>query len=58
MNDTYNLQPRDVVVGFGLLKVLAPELESVQAVQALHRSLASVATTGNDGNSEFRHFEV
>ncbi|WIA21468.1 hypothetical protein OEZ85_000675 [Tetradesmus obliquus] len=50
MSETYNLQPRDVVVGFGLLKVLAPELESVQAVQALHRSLASVATTGNDGN--------
>ncbi|KAF6253343.1 tubulin binding cofactor C-domain-containing protein [Scenedesmus sp. NREL 46B-D3] len=50
MDQTTYLQPRDVVVGFGLLKVLAPELESVQAVQALHRSLASVATTGNDGN--------
>eukprot|EP00882_Tetradesmus_deserticola_P020170 GHRQ01021741.1.p1 GENE.GHRQ01021741.1~~GHRQ01021741.1.p1 ORF type:complete len:297 (+),score=47.16 GHRQ01021741.1:258-1148(+) len=50
MDPTVYLQPRDVVVGFGLLKVLAPELESVQAVQALHRSLASFATTGNDGN--------
>jgi len=57
MSETYNLQPRDVVVGFGLLKVLAPELESVQAVQALHRSLASVATTGNDGNSELHRYE-
>jgi hypothetical protein len=52
MDQTPQLQPREVVVGFGLLKVLAPELESVQAVQALHRSLASVATTGSDGNSE------
>lgn len=49
------LQPREVVLDFGLLplQVLCPQLETVAAVQVAHRSLAAVATTGDNGNSEF-----
>jgi len=48
------LQPREVVLDFGLLplQVLCPQLETVAGVQVAHRSLAALATRGEDGNSK------